>query len=85
MDVLLHISKDTAQNKATNELQPAGDDGKVIEEMTVVPISLNLIQQISTVKIFMPKDLRQWSNRTAVLKSIRVRVLVARRALGSSS
>ena len=72
VDVLLHISKDTAKSKATNELQPAEDDDKTIEEMTVVPISLNLIQEISTVKIFMPKDLRQWANRTAVLKSIRV-------------
>lgn len=61
----------TASNKATTDLLPAKEDGRSIEEMIVVPISLNLIQQISTVRIAVAKDLKPRDKRVAVLKSIR--------------
>jgi len=39
-------------------------------EMIVIPLLLHLIQQISSVRLFIPKDLRPLDNRMAVLKSI---------------
>lgn len=41
--------------------------------MEVVPIDPELIQQISSVKLFIPNDLRSSDNRKAVFKSIQVR------------
>ena len=73
IDVLIHVTSDTAKSKSTIELMPA-KESKGKGEMIVVPIFLNLIQQISSVKIFMPKDIRPRDNRMAVLKSIQVRI-----------
>ncbi len=68
-DVLLHVTKDTAKSRVASELcaVPAGQTG----EMVVIPILLPLIQQISTVRLFIPQDLRPLDNRMAVLKAIR--------------
>ena len=38
--------------------------------MVVAPIHPSLIQQISSVRIFIPEDLKPSDNRKAVLKSI---------------
>ena len=38
--------------------------------MVVIPLSLPLIQKISSVRLFIPADLRPLDNRMAVLKSI---------------
>merc|ERR1719507_2986511 len=70
IDVLLHVTSDTAKSKSPAELMPASTSGKGKGEMIVVPIFLNLIQQISSVRIFIPQDLRPKDNRMAVLKSI---------------
>ena len=67
IDVLLHVTSDTAKSKSPSELMPALTSKG---EMIVVPIFLNLIQQISSVRIFIPQDLRPKDNRMAVLKSI---------------
>ena len=69
IDVLLHVTSDTAKSKSPSELLPASTSDKK-GEMIVVPIFLNLIQQISSVRIFIPQDLRPKDNRMAVLKSI---------------
>ena len=70
IDVLLHVTSDTAKSKSPSELMPASTSAKGKGEMIVVPIFLNLIQQISSVRIFIPQDLRPKDNRMAVLKSI---------------
>ncbi|TRY74562.1 hypothetical protein TCAL_00692 [Tigriopus californicus] len=70
IDVLLHVTKSTSNSKNPNDLQPAlGTDDK--GEMVVVPIFLNLIHQISSVRIFTPKDIRPKESRMAVQKSIK--------------
>jgi ATP-dependent RNA helicase DOB1 len=71
IDVLLHVTSDTSKCKSTTELMPAASaTTKSKGEMIVVPIFLNLIQQISSVRIFIPQDVRGKDNRMAVLKSI---------------
>ena len=68
-DVLLHVTKATAKSRVASELcaVPASETG----EMVVIPILLPLIQQISTIRLFIPQDLRPLDNRMAVLKAIR--------------
>merc|ERR1711892_724814 len=68
VDVLLHVTKETAKSKIASELcaVPQGEKG----EMVVIPLLLPLIQQISSVRLFIPADLRPLDNRMAVLKSI---------------
>ena len=69
IDVLIHVTKATAKSKVASELAavPDGEKG----EMIMVPILLNLVQQISSVRLFIPSDLRPLDNRMAVLKSIK--------------
>ena len=68
IDVLLHVTKETAKSKIASELcaVPHGVKG----EMIVVPLLVNLVQQISSVRLFIPSDLRSSDNRNSVLKSI---------------
>ncbi len=68
IDVLLHVSTETSKSQSTLNLMPppTGEKGT----MVVVPIHPSLIQQISKIRIFMPKDIRPSDNRKAVLKSI---------------
>ena len=68
IDVLLHVTKETAKSKIASELcaVPHGVKG----EMIVVPLLVNLVQQISSVRLFIPSDLRYSDNRNSVLKSI---------------
>ena len=68
IDVLLHVTKETAKSKIASELcaVPEGEKG----EMVIVPLLLHLVQQISSVRLFIPSDLRPADNRYSVLKSI---------------
>ncbi|KFM73930.1 Superkiller viralicidic activity 2-like 2, partial [Stegodyphus mimosarum] len=68
VDVLLHVSKETAETKVTSNLKPPPSGEKGI--MQVVPIKLNLIQQLSSVRAYYPDDLRPVDNRMKVLKTI---------------
>ena len=69
IDVLIHVTKATAKSKVASELcaVPDGEKG----EMIMVPILLHLVQQISSVRLFIPADLRSLDNRMSVLKSIK--------------
>merc|ERR1711864_10052 len=68
VDVLPHVTKETAKSRIPSELLavPPGEKG----EMVVIPLLLPLVQQISSVRLFIPSDLRPLDNRMAVLKSI---------------
>ncbi|XP_066506476.1 exosome RNA helicase MTR4 [Hoplias malabaricus] len=68
VEVLLHCSKDSVKNAATEAAKPAtaGEKG----EMQVVPVMLNLLTSISSVRLYIPKDLRPYDNRQSMLKSI---------------
>lgn len=67
-DVLLYCSKESIRNAASDAAKPPqkGEDG----EMTVVPILLKLITHISSVRVYLPKDLRPLDNRKVVHKSL---------------
>ncbi|CAG5867769.1 unnamed protein product [Menidia menidia] len=68
VEVLLHCSKDSVKNSATEAAKPAapGETG----EMQVVPVMLSLLTSISSVRLYIPKDLRPFDNRQLMLKSI---------------
>ncbi|XP_073685150.1 exosome RNA helicase MTR4 [Garra rufa] len=68
VEVLLHCSKESVKNAATEAAKPAGPGEK--GEMQVVPVILHLITSISSVRLFIPKDLRSYDNRQSMLKSI---------------
>uniref|UniRef100_A0A673G026 Exosome RNA helicase MTR4 n=1 Tax=Sinocyclocheilus rhinocerous TaxID=307959 RepID=A0A673G026_9TELE len=68
VEVLLHCSKDSMKNAATEAAKPAGPGEK--GEMQVVPVILHLITSISSVRLYIPKDLRPYDNRQSMLKSI---------------
>uniref|UniRef100_A0A3Q3II83 Superkiller viralicidic activity 2-like 2 n=1 Tax=Monopterus albus TaxID=43700 RepID=A0A3Q3II83_MONAL len=68
VEVLLHCSKDSVKDAATEAAKPAtpGETG----EMQVVPVMLHLLTAISSVRLYIPKDLRPLDNRQLMLKSI---------------
>jgi len=71
VDALLHVSAESAGSKNPDQLVPfasSGQSGK--GDMVAVPVQLNLIQQVSSVRIFVPTDLRLRDNRLVILKSI---------------
>uniref|UniRef100_A0A9J8BLS0 Exosome RNA helicase MTR4 n=1 Tax=Cyprinus carpio carpio TaxID=630221 RepID=A0A9J8BLS0_CYPCA len=70
VEVLLHCSKDSVKNAATEAAKPAGPGEK--GEMQVVPVILHLITSISSVRLYIPKDLRPYDNRQSMLKSIQI-------------
>lgn len=64
VDILLHISSESTEG---NPLPCSdGEDG----DMEVVPVLLPLISQVSSLRVFYPKDLRPADNRKSVLKTI---------------
>uniref|UniRef100_F7FZM6 Exosome RNA helicase MTR4 n=1 Tax=Ornithorhynchus anatinus TaxID=9258 RepID=F7FZM6_ORNAN len=68
VEVLLHCSKESLKNSATEAAKPAKPDEK--GEMQVVPVLVHLLSSISSVRLYIPKDLRPVDNRQSVLKSI---------------
>uniref|UniRef100_A0A8C9G6W3 RNA helicase n=2 Tax=Galliformes TaxID=8976 RepID=A0A8C9G6W3_PAVCR len=68
VEVLLHCSKESLKNCATEAAKPARPDEK--GEMQVVPVLVHLLSAISSVRLYIPKDLRPIDNRQSVLKSI---------------
>ncbi|KAI5099548.1 superkiller viralicidic activity 2-like 2 [Silurus meridionalis] len=68
VEVLLHCSKESVKNAATEAAKPAAQSEK--GEMQVVPVMLNLLTSISSVRLYIPKDLRPYDNRQSMLKSI---------------
>ena len=69
VDVLLHVTTETSKSTSTAELMPVPVGGKK-GTMVVVPIESNLINRISSIKLFLPKDLRSPDDRKSVLKKI---------------
>ncbi|KMQ86593.1 superkiller viralicidic activity 2-like 2 protein [Lasius niger] len=65
IDILLHVSKDSKEGTPIPCRE--GEEG----EMEVVPVLHNLISQISSLRLYYPKDLRPSDNRKSVLKTIR--------------
>lgn len=76
VDVLLHVDVTTTQKGAkknqmltsSSSLQPCPPDGK--GEFQVVPVLLGLIQGISHIRIFLPKDLKPIEPREQAFKHV---------------
>ncbi|XP_064604506.1 LOW QUALITY PROTEIN: exosome RNA helicase MTR4-like [Liolophura sinensis] len=68
VEVLLHLTKDSARSNRTSAVKPCppGERG----EMQVVPVLLSLVKAISSIRVYFPSDLRPVDNRQSVLKSI---------------
>ncbi|CAD0194950.1 unnamed protein product [Chrysodeixis includens] len=66
VDILLHVKKSTGQDTDTKQPCPPGEVGDV----EVVPVLHTLIYQISSLRVYYPKDLRPADNRKSVLKTI---------------
>ncbi|XP_056288777.1 exosome RNA helicase MTR4 [Pseudoliparis swirei] len=68
VEVLVHCSKDSVKEARTEAAKPAapGETG----EMEVVPVMLHLLTAISSVRLYIPKDLRPFDSRQLMLKSI---------------
>ncbi|CAH0727479.1 unnamed protein product, partial [Brenthis ino] len=65
VDILLHVKKGKGDTE-TNPPCPPGEAGDV----EVVPVLHTLIYQISSLRVYYPKDLRPADNRKSVLKTI---------------
>ncbi|CAB1352126.1 unnamed protein product [Coregonus sp. 'balchen'] len=68
VEVLVHCSQESVKNAATEAAKPAATGEK--GEMQVVPVMLRLLTSISSVRLYIPKDLRPYDNRQNMLKSI---------------
>lgn len=64
VDILLHVSKDSTES--VPKPCPEGEEG----EAEVVPVLHTLVSQISSLRVYYPKDLRPPDNRKSVLKTI---------------
>ena len=67
-EVLLRCSKESLKNSATEAAKPAKSDEK--GEMQLVPVWVHLLSAMSSVRLYIPKDLRPLDNRQSVLKPI---------------
>ncbi|XP_033636564.1 exosome RNA helicase MTR4-like [Asterias rubens] len=67
-EILLNCSKESVKNSVTDSAKPPKEGEK--GEMAVVPVLLNLITHLSSVRLYLPKDLRPIDNRQSVGKSI---------------
>uniref|UniRef100_A0A673TNT1 Exosome RNA helicase MTR4 n=1 Tax=Suricata suricatta TaxID=37032 RepID=A0A673TNT1_SURSU len=72
VEVLLRCSKESLKNSATEAAKPAKPDER--GEMQVVPVLVHLLSAISSVRLYIPKDLRPVDNRQSVLKSIQIAI-----------
>ncbi|KAF6125882.1 Mtr4 exosome RNA helicase [Phyllostomus discolor] len=68
VEVLLRCSRESLENSATEAAKPAKPDER--GEMQVVPVLVHLLSAISSVRLYIPRDLRPLDNRQSVLKSI---------------
>ncbi|UJR21841.1 hypothetical protein I4U23_024915 [Adineta vaga] len=68
VDVLAHLTLESAAQKQTAEIQPCSYVEK--GEMKVIPIQHTLIRDISAIRVYLPDDLRPKEARQSVLKSV---------------
>ncbi|KAF9421398.1 hypothetical protein HW555_002613 [Spodoptera exigua] len=66
VDILLHVKKPSEDDTDSRVPCPPGEVGDV----EVVPVLHTLIYQISSLRVYYPKDLRPKDNRKSVLKTI---------------
>ncbi|XP_052825381.1 exosome RNA helicase MTR4 [Octopus bimaculoides] len=69
-EVLLHLSPESAHTHSSLSIKPCPPGQK--GEMQVVPILIHLISSISSVRLYVPKDLRSLDSRQSILKSVQV-------------
>ncbi|XP_076812190.1 exosome RNA helicase MTR4-like [Clavelina lepadiformis] len=69
VDVLLNCDKDSIHSTAIRLPRPAKGNPRQ-NEMAVIPVMIQLITAISSVRLFLPKDLRPLDNRQSLLLSL---------------
>jgi len=69
VEALLNCSTKSIKSADGETPQPCGPDEK--GEMQVVPILLHLVKAISSVRLYIPKDLRSLDSRQSVGKSVK--------------
>ena len=67
-DVLIQVTQETSKSTSILNLMPVEKNEKGV--MVAVTIHPSLINQISSVKIFLPKDLKSSDSKKAVMKSL---------------
>lgn len=99
VEVLLHCSKESVKDSATEAAKPAGpgevgemqvgrgntrkpschththQHGRALQRdlfLQVVPVMVQLLSALSSVRLYIPKDLKPLDNRQLMLKSIQV-------------
>jgi len=68
IDVLIQVTQETCKSTSILNLMPVEKNEKGV--MVAVTIHPSLINQISSVKIFLPKDLKSSDSKKAVMKSL---------------
>ncbi|ESN92780.1 hypothetical protein HELRODRAFT_96072 [Helobdella robusta] len=69
VDVLLQVSRDSIRPNDVNSIRPCSSNEKA--EMQVVPMNLQVISPISSIRIYMPKDLVHVDARMSVLAALK--------------
>ena len=75
VDFLLHCDKKSVGSQPSMRIPRPAKCGEE-SEMVVVPILLELIKGMSSVRLFMPKDLRPPDSRKSILRALEVSTLV---------
>ncbi|CAF4641033.1 unnamed protein product, partial [Rotaria sp. Silwood2] len=78
VDVLAHLTLESATQKLTAEIQPCPLSER--GEMKAIPIQHTLIRDISAIRVYLPDDLRTKESRQNILKS--VQDIIQRHPLG---
>ncbi|XP_077550102.1 exosome RNA helicase Mtr4 isoform X1 [Haemaphysalis longicornis] len=68
-EILLNVSKESAKTKLTSKMTPPKPDEKGV--MEVVPVPIENISKIGTIRLYFNQDLKSADNRAAVFKSIK--------------
>ncbi|XP_039272874.2 exosome RNA helicase MTR4-like [Styela clava] len=70
VDILVNVASESIKNKDSKSPRPAGYQGSEKSEMAVIPFMLHLIKSISSIRLYLPKDLRPPDNRQSLLRSL---------------
>ncbi|KAI0985107.1 hypothetical protein GJ496_004905 [Pomphorhynchus laevis] len=68
LDVATSLTKDSAVQSYTSLIKPASiDDG----EIEIIPVNLNLVRNISAIRLYVPPDLRTKDTRQGLIATLR--------------
>ncbi|KAJ8305287.1 hypothetical protein KUTeg_015832 [Tegillarca granosa] len=68
VEVLACLTRESAKSRKSSQIKPCPSFDK--GEMQVIPVMIHLIESISSVRLYLPQDLRPYDNRQSVGKSL---------------